>query len=268
MEFNVYKPTLLNDLVLSIYERKVDNPTKVQFLPDGVVTLIFNIGTASTSVKGKKIDTSVFNPTEKFCFLSGLHTKPLYFHFDALHVVGLIMSPAAVKTFFSMPTEEVKDQAIEGSFLTEMNYIEDQLRERSSFLERAHWLESYFFTRLNQVADLHLAIKLNKTVQQMKNDVLHGKRFVLEAYSGYSKMHTHRIFKDWLGLTPGKLIRYEQFQHAMNLMHQTELNLTQIAHASGFFDQAHFNRVFFEFANMTPGQYNKNKTAVPGTLPW
>ncbi len=266
MEFRTYKPAKLNNLIISIYERKVTLPLRMQMLPEGCVTLIFNLNTNIKSVKGEKVDSRMFNPGNTFCFLSGLHTHPLYFDLEGLHVVGLIMHPAAIKTFFDMPTAEVKDQVMEGVFIKELNYIEDRLKELNSFPERACWLENHFYNKLNQKTNLNLAFKLSKTVQQMKWDVMQGRRLKIESYSGYSKMHTHRIFKDWLGLTPGKLIRMEQFQKAVDLIHRTDLSLTQVGLECGFFDQAHFIRVFNEFAKITPGQYKKKMTHLPGIL--
>lgn len=266
MQLKTYKPAKLNHLVISIYERKTSFPVKMQMLPEGCVTLIFNLSTDIREVKGQNIDSSAFNPADVFCFLSGLHTQPLYFDLEELHVVGLIMYPAAIKAFFGMPTEEVKDHVVEGNFVEELNFIEDHLKTFNAFPERAIWLENYFFTKLNRAEDLHVAMKLNRTVHQIKRDVLRGKRLNIESYSGYSKMHTHRIFKDWLGLTPSKLIKMEQFNKAIELIHSTDLSLTQIGLECGFYDQAHFIRVFQEFAKMTPGQYKKGMTHLPGIL--
>jgi AraC-like DNA-binding protein len=111
-------------------------------------------------------------------------------------------------------------------------------------------------------------MKLNQMVVQMKRDVMNGKRPDVGSYSGYSKMHTNRIFKEWMGLTPSKLLRYQQFQHSIQLMHQSNASLTQLGLDCGFYDQAHFIKVFEEFAKMTPGNYRYNKTHLPGILPW
>jgi AraC-like DNA-binding protein len=268
MEFREYIPAKLNKLVISIYERKVTAPMKVQFLPDGCITLIFNIGPKIKSIRGENVDSERFNPTGTFCFISGLHTKPIYFDMEGLHVVGLILHPAAIKAFFGLPVVELKDQAIEATFVEELHLIEDSIKSMSTFAERALWLEQYFFNKLQDIPELELALKLNRTVERMKQDVIRGERPDIGAYSGYSKMHTNRIFKDWLGLTPGKLLRYQQFQYALRLMHTSEKSLTQIGLAAGFYDQAHFIRVFEEFTRMTPGNYQKNKTGIPGILPW
>ena len=66
MKFRPYTPSKLNNLVLSIFERKVDIPMKVQMLPDSTVSLIFYVGEKIESAKGKHLDSNVFNPTEHF----------------------------------------------------------------------------------------------------------------------------------------------------------------------------------------------------------
>ncbi len=267
MEFREYIPTKLNHLVYSIFERKVSAPMKIQMLPDATVSLIFYLGDKIESAIGKNMDSNKFNPTERFCFFTGLHTEPLYFQMGGLHSIGLNMHPSAIKTFWGMPVKEFQDVVVGWELEKELSYIEDHIKSMNGFLERAYWLENYFSNKLKGI-DTSYSLNLNKIMVQMEKDVIRGKRANIDAYSGYSKMHTHRIFKEWMGLTPGKLLRYRQFLHAIQLMHQSDMSLTQIAYECGFYDQSHFINVFEEFAHMTPGTYQKNKSPIPGILPW
>lgn len=113
-----------------------------------------------------------------------------------------------------------------------------------------------------------MAGKLQQTIWKMKSDVFAGNRLNVDAYSGYSRMHTTRIFKEWFGLTPAKMVKYEQFLRSLDLLHSSDQSLTQVALECGFYDQAHFIRVFSEFAKMTPGQYKKKMGHVAGVLAW
>jgi AraC-like DNA-binding protein len=81
-------------------------------------------------------------------------------------------------------------------------------------------------------------------------------------------MHTYRLFKDWLGLSPSQAISMKQFIYSLDQMHQEHENLTQIALANGYYDQPHFIRAFRKFAEMTPRQYLNNKTQIVGQLPF
>ncbi len=267
MEYREYIPTKLNSLVLSIFERKVNIPLRVQFLPNNTISLIFYLGEKIESVNGKKINSNIFNPTDTFCFITGLHTQPIYFDMEGLHSIGLTMLPTAVKAFWGIPVEVFQDEVMDWEMFGDLAYIEDHIKQFTSFQERAIWLEDYFCKKLKQT-DLSLAVKLYQMTLRLEQDVLMGKRPNVEAYSGYSKMHTHRIFKEWMGMTPGKLLRYKQFLRAIDLMHRSDKNLTQIGYECGFYDQSHFIRVFREFARMTPSQYKKKKSPLPGILPW
>lgn len=267
MEFQEYIPSKLDQLVISIFERKVTSPMRVQMLPDNTVSLIFYIGEKIDHAHGKKVDSRAFNPTEYFCFLTGLHTEPLFFDMEGLHSIGIRMMPSAIRAFWGIPVEHFQDRVLDWELGEDLAYIEDHIRGASTFMERAHWIENYFAKKLES-ADLTLAPQLNRLILRMERDVKMGKRPDIEQYSGYSKMHTHRIFKDWLGLTPGKALRYQQFLSALNLLDRSDWSLTQIGLECGFYDQSHFIRVFKEFAKMTPGQYQKLKTPIPGILPW
>ena len=60
-----------------------------------------------------------------------------------------------------------------------------------------------------------------------------------------------------------ELIRYKKFVSAIELMHKTDFSLSEIAHLCGFYDQAHFIRVFKNYSSMTPKTYQKNKGILP-----
>lgn len=265
MEFKEYKPKKLNNLVLSIFERKVNYPLQVQMLPDFTISLIFYLGDKIRNVLGKEVNSNIFNPTETFCFITGLHTEPLYFEMEGLHSIGINMRPSAIKAFWNIPVEELKDYVIPWDMSGDLDFIENSIKSLSSFQERALWIEDFFFEKIKN-QDISLGLKLHQLALLLEKDVFTGQKTDVLTYSGYSKMHTNRLFKEWLGLSPGKLIRYKQFLKAIDLIHRSTMNLTEVGYACGFYDQAHFIRVFKEFSAMTPGQYLEQKSRIPGIL--
>ena len=70
-----------------------------------------------------------------------------------------------------------------------------------------------------------------------------------------SHFHDARHFASWFGLTPKELGRVSRFLHALRILSSGHRgSLTEVALASGFFDQAHFNHEFQELAGMRPGE--------------
>ncbi|KAA3618720.1 MAG: AraC family transcriptional regulator [Calditrichaeota bacterium] len=266
MNVNFYEPVKIKDLVKIIWEQQSDDPMNWQILPSGSVELIFNIGPKMENIKAKRIGNG-FNPTENFCFLSGLHTKPLYMNFPRFHVMGVQMYPIAVKALFGIPCMEVKDWAVPGELLFhEINKIEDYMCGNHSFFEKAKWIESFLLSLINENIELYTAMKMKDTLSKMYSNRLMGKKYSIENLTGYSRMHAHRLFTDWFGLSPARNLKLLQFTNSLTYLHFAPEKLTDIAFEKGFYDQAHFIHNFREFANMTPGQYRKRKTNLVGQL--
>jgi len=254
----------LAGLINMIWEQKADKPARLQILPSGFVELIFIVGPAMEHLQGKRVGPA-FNPTNYFCFLSGLHTQSLKMAFSRFHVMGIQLHPLAVKAIFNLPCSEVRDWALPGELLLPgLNEIEDRLRGPGCFMQKALWLENHVLGKIFEPHDLQTAFKITKTLRQAKVRACLGERVQLEDLTGYSRKHTTRLFNDWFGLPPRHTLRLHQFTDAVKLFHAPSTRLTDIALQSGFYDQPHFIRTFREFAGMTPGEYKKRM--APGLV--
>lgn len=268
MDAQFYIPRKLNGLANVIWEQKNDTPSGWQILPSGFVELIFNLGPPMDNLQGKRVGKS-FNPTENFCFLSGLHTKPLHMSYRRFHTFGVQLHPLAVKTLFGLPCNEVRDWAIPGDqLLKELNQIEDRLCGNAGFDTKARWLENYLSARISESSELFTGFKIKDVIRQVKKQGYEGKKVKIEDLTGYSRMHTHKLFNDWFGLAPSNSVRLSKFTDALKLFHTSSGTLTNIGLESGFYDQAHFIHVFKEFAGMLPGAYRKKMSSLVGQFPY
>lgn len=69
-------------------------------------------------------------------------------------------------------------------------------------------------------------------------------------------------FKAEVGVTPKRYCRLLRFQGAVRRAHaDPDLDWTEIAVGSGYFDQAHFIRDFRDFSGLTPSAYAAGRTA-------
>src|ERR1700722_3164030 len=85
---------------------------------------------------------------------------------------------------------------------------------------------------------------------------------------GVHPVHLCREFSRHYGCTMGRFQRSRRISVASALMRDTEYSLTEIAYASGFTDQSHFNRSFREMTGLRPLSYRSafSSPADRGTL--
>lgn len=266
MKFNAYIPTLLTGLVDLIWEQEIPTRGSYTLLPSGKVELIFPLY-RNVGVTAKKI-LSHENPVKNYsCFLSGLHTKPLKMTFDKFHTFGIQMKPVAVKALFGMPLCNIKDYFVEGEVILDtICLMEDKLHSLNSFSERAQWFENFLLKKINETADLHNAINLDIAINKHLAQKQHGSSKTIENRLGYSRTQSFRLFNDWFGMSAHAYLKLLQFTRSVEALHNKNVKLKDIGHDNAYYDQPHFIRTFQEFADMTPGEYRKQMTLIPGQI--
>jgi transcriptional regulator GlxA family with amidase domain len=86
----------------------------------------------------------------------------------------------------------------------------------------------------------------------------HGQLTVTElaAELRCSRKHLASRFREHVGLPPKLVARMLRFRRAADLLlERRELTLADVAFACGYYDQAHLDRDFREFAQTTPTAY-------------
>lgn len=266
MKFNAYIPTKLTGLVDLIWEQEIPARGNYTQLPSGKVELIFPLY-QNVDVTAKKI-LSHENPVKNYsCFLSGLHTKPLKMTFEKFHTFGLQMKPVAVKALFGMPLCTIKDYFVEGDMVFDtICQMEDKLHSANSFPERAKWFENFLLKKINETADLHNAINLDMAINKHIAQKQNGSSKSIENLLGYSRTQTFRLFNDWFGISAHSYQKLLQFIRTVEALHNKNVKLIDIGYDNGYYDQSHFIHTFQEFADMTPGEYRKQMTLIPGQI--
>ena len=82
------------------------------------------------------------------------------------------------------------------------------------------------------------------------------------AVAGYSKFHFLRIFKEAVGMEFSRYVNRVRFDHAVLLLRESNLSITDIALMTGFSDSAYFTRKFKEEFHTTPLAFRKKKTEI------
>lgn len=266
MKFNAYLPGKLAGIVDLIWEQEIADPGEYTLLPSGKVELIFPLCpiVSLDAVKIADRDNPVNNHP---CFLSGLHTRPLKMTFNKFHAFGIQMKPVAVKALFGLPLCHIKNYFVEGEAVPgTITTMEDKVHSIGDFLKKAQWVENFLLKKMNETADLHIAIHLDKAIKKYLAKKQNGSLNTIENLMGYSRTQTYRLFKDWFGISAHSYQKLLQFIRTVEALHHHDAKLNAVGLDNGYYDQSHFIRSFQEFAGMTPGEYEKKKSSYPGQL--
>ncbi|MBE8168324.1 MAG: DNA-3-methyladenine glycosylase 2 family protein [Shewanella sp.] len=75
---------------------------------------------------------------------------------------------------------------------------------------------------------------------------------------GISSRYLRKLFQDQFGTSPKQFMQYQQLLFAKTLLHQTQLNITDVALISGFHSIRNFNQIFKQKLLLTPSQFRKD----------
>ena len=75
---------------------------------------------------------------------------------------------------------------------------------------------------------------------------------------GCSKTTLLSSFKKEFGMTVNTAIKEAKLEEARKLLSAGELNINEIAHATGFYDQSYFSKVFSAEYGITPSDYRRD----------
>jgi transcriptional regulator GlxA family with amidase domain len=120
------------------------------------------------------------------------------------------------------------------------------------------------FARIRHPAPQVIAGRLTHRQLQRVRDFMEAHladRITLEdlgALVGLDRFRLLRQFKSAVGMTPHAWLMRLRLETAMTLMHQrTDISMTEVAHAVGFFDQSHFTRAFRRAYGTTPARFQQ-----------
>ncbi len=136
--------------------------------------------------------------------------------------------------------------------------IAAQLREAPSWEARFAVLESFLAARMAQGPAASTAVAWAFDKLSEKGGLV--EIGALAAELGWSRKRLIARFREQLGLPPKTLARILRFHRAIGRLDGAdEPRWAEIAHACGYYDQAHFNRDFREFAGTTPGEFLRRR---------
>lgn len=84
-------------------------------------------------------------------------------------------------------------------------------------------------------------------------------------YTGVCRSHLYRMFQKVLKKSPKDYVEEYRIRQACQLLAETGLPITTVAHSVGYEDNLYFSKAFKKNMGRTPSDYRKIKTADSGT---
>lgn len=224
-------------------------PSHFRVLPDTCVELFISYTTRQLAiVKGKNLFDSAGSLVN--CRLNTFMDVQM---FPGSGCIALCFQPGAAHYFFSLPMSELTNMTtgLDDLWGREARELQEQVVGCTNNPARVHMLQQYLLRRLEK--DYEAAHEFEYSLWQI--NLLKGSLKIkdLSQKTNISQRQLSRQFNDRLGMSPKEFARISRFIDALSIIKkQPTESLTQVACASGYYDQAHFIHDCREFAGLSP----------------
>ena len=255
MSLQLYHPCPpLNQFIVCFWYIDLQVPyTREKILPTGTIELIINFGSPHRRYNR---DETAFDLMQR-SWIAGFQTGYIVNEPVAeTCMIGVRFKPGGAYPFLGLPVAEVTDFVIDmdclwGSFIDE---VRERLLVLPTVAAKFALLEQIMCQRMNRArldlsmiqyaVDGIMTASGTLSVSQLCDDI------------GVSQKHLIAQFKKSVGVSPKRLSRVARFQKVLNHINpHAPIDWRNIAYASNFYDQSHFNREFAAFTGMSPTEY-------------
>ncbi len=211
--------------------------------PTPTVTVIVNTGAAFGGLPG--------------AFATGLSDTPdVVEQFGAIECVDLKLTPLGAYTLLGVPMDELAGQVVELAAVLgpDGDRLTERLANTPGWADRFAVLDTFLADRAGRGP-----APANEVAWAWRRLVETGGAEPIGALAheiGWSRRHLVTRFRQQVGLPPktvARIIRFEGLLRRVGRAGQAEWS--RIAAECGYYDQAHMNRDFREFAGTTPTDY-------------
>ncbi len=229
---------------LAGWHELADGPVRRAEMPGGRIVLVISFG-PTLDVDGRRFSS----------FVAGLHDTPaLTEHAGEGHGIQAYLTPLGARRLLGMPMREITGQVIELEDL--IGRAADELAERlataPTWSERFTLLERAIAERVLEAPPVAAELEWAwSRLHDTDGAVAIGD---LAEELGWSRRHLAASVREELGMPPKALARLLRFERAAARL-RAGAELVDLALDSGYYDQAHFNRDFKQFAGVTPTVY-------------
>ena len=237
------------------YAERSSQPLCRREVPSGDVTLILSPGSQLRLPDGRHTS-----------FVAALHeSHTLVEHDGSQEGIEVRLTPLGARALFGLPMHELTNRVVDldqvlgrrGDELIERLWDADSWQRRFALLDEA------IAARVDRAAPAES--ELAWAWGRMRSSAGRTSASGLAAELGWSHRRLIARFREGIGLTPKTLGRVLRFERVAELLqHVEEPRLAEVALSCGYYDQAHLNRDFRQFAGTTPSEYLARRLPAGG----
>lgn len=240
--------SLLRELISNYHLISGENlftaDNKWYILPDNCSHLIFYLLGSGNTITPK---WSLIGPRSKHKIINRR---------DRLFTFICSFKPGGLRPFVEVPLNELRDQSLDASTLLKnyQHYIFEQLTldalhgDYDNFIKR---FESF----LLKVVDQNIQLKVHHAVSAYYHQFAQQQNSTslprIAHHLGYSERQLRNIFQNHIGHSPKRVEQIQRFTHSLQ-NYQHEKSWTQLACASGYYDQSHMISDYHKLVGSSP----------------
>lgn len=185
------------------------------------------------------------------------------------HGVQVDLTPIGARRLFGVPMYELANHAVDLDAIlgAAAGRVAERLAELRTWHDRFSLVEALIARRFALARDDSPGI--SKAWQRLTETAGQLRVGALASELGCSRQHLVRMFREGIGLSPKAAARVLRFEHAVvTLDAGAWRTMSDLAQECGYYDQAHLNRDFHEFAGTTPTAYLKGRLTGSAGVLW
>jgi AraC-like DNA-binding protein len=231
---------------------------QVHLAPDGAVHLVFRVERFRAGSSGQSESSQLYVRGPATCAKRWrAHAAP--------EILGVQLRPGAARAILGVSPEEIVDGTVTLSDLglDRRGDLQGRLSEAPDPAARVSVLQAFLLDRLasSRTAPDPRILDAVGRLARTEDGAITG----LAASLGVGDRQLRRLLRVETGLSPKRLARIARFQRLFRaLRERTPRSLADLAHATGYADQAHMVREFKEMTTLTPAAWvGRGATACP-----
>jgi AraC-like DNA-binding protein len=233
-----------------------------QQVPTPLIPIIVNFGSpwnVASSATGPRVGYG--------SFVAGLGERSSYVAAaGAASCVQVNVTPLGAHTLFGLPMHELANEVVplEAALPRRLRGLADELEDAVGWEARFDLLDAMLRSRLTDARQPAPEVAWAwKILEETRGNAPIG--WICDRL-GRSRRHLAARFREQVGLPPKTVARIMRFDRAVTLLARPEAELACVAFECGYYDQAHMNRDFREFAGASPTTFMRRLTPDGGVI--